>query len=241
MKKTLLIILGVIILVFLYIFSAVSPAIYRTVKTPDSMQNLTITGHRGAAAYAPENTIASLKKAMELNVNRVEIDVHQTKDGRIVVMHDNTLDRTTNGSGVIAEMNYDEMSGFLANVGFESEFPDEKIPLLSEVLELVCPNNVLLIEVKEGSSIYPGIEQKVIDLINTHGIAENVIVQSFRDEVLENTRKLAPEIILHKLFLYKLPLIPVINDDTWHWKSLKSYDVEEFGMYFKLANKGIII
>jgi len=104
-------------------------------------------GHRGACAYAPENTFASFAKALELGVDMIELDVFCCGSGELVVIHDESVDRTTNGKGLVAEMDYDTLRGLDAGCG-------EKIPLLSEVFDLVDRRAKINIELKgEGVAV----------------------------------------------------------------------------------------
>jgi glycerophosphoryl diester phosphodiesterase len=93
-----------------------------------------IIAHRGASAYAPENTIAAFLKAYELGVRWVEFDIMLTADNQAVVIHDETLDRTTNGTGLISECTYDQIKTLDAGIKFGPKFANQKIPLLEEVI-----------------------------------------------------------------------------------------------------------
>jgi glycerophosphoryl diester phosphodiesterase len=109
-----------------------------------------VIGHRGFSAAAPENTQASFKKAMEVGADMIELDVHLSKDGQVVVIHDDTLNRTTNGKGKVAHYTLRELKQLDAGSWFGSQFSGEKIPMLSEVLELVRGRTLLNIELKRG-------------------------------------------------------------------------------------------
>ena len=112
---------------------------------------VTLTAHRGWRAKYPENTMLGFRKAMELDVDGVEMDVHMTKDYRIVVCHDASLDRTTNKKGMICNMTLDEVREADAGIKFGEEFKGEKIPTLEEFLELMAtrPDLRLLLELKD--------------------------------------------------------------------------------------------
>lgn len=126
-----------------------------------------IMGHRGAAALAPENTLLSIATAMEIGVDAVEIDVHLSKDKEIVVIHDATVDRTTNGTGAVSSYTLEEMKRLDAGKG-------ETIPTLQEVMDLIHGKVNLVIELKDE-----GTEEPVVDLIQRNGLMENVYVISF--------------------------------------------------------------
>jgi glycerophosphoryl diester phosphodiesterase len=139
-------------------------------------------GHRGAKAYAPENTLSSFKKALELGVNAVELDVRKTKDNQLVVIHDADIKRTTNGEGLVSELTFEEIESFSAEDG-------EKIPTLQEVLDFLDKKVKVLIELKEG-----GMEEAVLSTVHQCGSEENVIITSFLEDALKRVRELNPNI-----------------------------------------------
>lgn len=138
--------------------------------------------HRGASAYEPENTVRSFRRALELNADMLEFDVRQTLDGRLVVMHDSTVDRTTNGTGPVALKPLDELKELDAGGG-------ERIPTLEEVLELGSGKTGFVIEIKEN-----GIEQKVISTIREYGLIGDVFIVSFKGVRLRMVKELDPEV-----------------------------------------------
>jgi glycerophosphoryl diester phosphodiesterase len=105
-------------------------------------------GHRGACGYEPENTLRSFQKALELRVDMIELDVHRCASGEIVVIHDNRVDRTTNGTGYVAEMSLEELRKLDAGEG-------EKIPLLGEVFDLVKGRAQVNVELKGSGTARP--------------------------------------------------------------------------------------
>jgi glycerophosphoryl diester phosphodiesterase len=126
-----------------------------------------IMGHRGAKALEPENTLLSIGRAMEIGVDAVEIDVHLTKDKEVVVIHDSTVDRTTNGKGPVGSYTLEEIKKLDAGKG-------EKIPTLKEVIEFVKDKVRLIIELKEE-----GTEDKVVELIKRYDMFDSAYVISF--------------------------------------------------------------
>ncbi|MBL4577154.1 MAG: hypothetical protein JKX74_01700 [Flavobacteriales bacterium] len=182
--------------------------------------NITITGHRGAAALAPENTMLSIRKAILLGVERVEIDVHQSKDGEIVVIHDHTLDRTTNGSGKIKNYTYKDLRTF------EIDSSGERISTLQDAINSCNNKAILVIEIKKSHGYYMGIEEKIVKIIQDNGLRKNCIIHAFDSKVLKTVHKLDPEIELHKLVL------------VGHIGNFKSLDfVTEFSIYYKTVRK----
>lgn len=200
-----------------------------------------ITGHRGAAALAPENTLASVKKALELGVHRVEVDVQQTKDGVVICMHDRTLDRTTDMHGQVREGTWAEIRDAMANIGFEKAFPSEGIPTLEDIIKAVNGHCELVVEIKDGDSYYPGIEDRVADLIRKYKAEKWALVHSFNDDALLHLHSKHPQIRLQKLFVLKMPWLPVMLDFNLHLSSLTDYPyVEAFAVHRTFITQTII-
>lgn len=139
-------------------------------------------GHRGARAYAPENTLASFKKALEIGVNAIEFDVRKTKDNEIVVIHDEDIKRTTNGEGLVSELTLAQIKDFSVEGG-------EKIPTLKEALEFLDKKVKVLVELKEK-----GLEEQVLSIVCERKLEKNVVVISFLEEALKKVRELNKEI-----------------------------------------------
>lgn len=150
--------------------------------------------HRGASAYAPENTISAIKKAIELGSKYIEIDVHMTKDGEVVSIHDSTIDRTSNGSGKVFDGKLSDLSKYDYGSWFSDKFINEKLPTLNEVLELTGKDQILIIELKYGGDDYPEIEKKIISMIKEKNLEKSVILKSFSYKILNTFESLAPEI-----------------------------------------------
>jgi glycerophosphoryl diester phosphodiesterase len=200
-----------------------------------------ITGHRGAAGLAPENTLISVQKALALGVHRVEVDVQQTKDGVVICLHDKTLDRTTDMHGQVRESTWAQLQQAKANVGFEKTFPDAGIPTLEEVLKEVNGKAEFVIEIKDGDSYYPGIEDKVAALIKKYKAEKWALVHTFNDEALFHLHEHHPTIRLQKLFVAKTPWLPIMLDFNLHISSLSDYPfVEAFSVHHSFITQSII-
>lgn len=139
-------------------------------------------GHRGARAYAPENTIASFKKALEIGVDAVELDLRKTKDNQLVVIHDADVKRTTSGKGLVSELTLKEIKEFSAEGG-------EKIPTLQEALDFLDKKVKVLLELKEA-----GFEENVLSIVNERGLGKNVVIVSFLEEPLKKVRELNKDV-----------------------------------------------
>ncbi len=235
-------ILGVIILLILgYILLSLSPLYLIPDKTMSKNKHI-IVGHRGAGGLAPENTLAAIKIGLENKVDRIEIDVHQSLDGKIVVMHDETLDRTTNGKGPIKSKTWDEISQLDAGYKFSPEFKNEQIPLLEDVIRFIDGRAALIIEIKGGSEYYPGIEQHVVDIIRENNTMDWCIVHSFYTGVLEKLHEIEPELKLHKLFVVKFPLLPfmLVDGGLEYYNFRKHSYITEYSLFYHFANRRII-
>src|SRR5690554_2404438 len=119
------------------------------------MKKPVIYAHRGASAYAPENTGAAFRKALDMKADGIELDVHLSKDGHVVVIHDEKVDRTSNGKGLIRDLKLDELKSLDFGAWFSSEFAGEPIMTLDEVLSLLDGwDGILNIELKSGYVLY---------------------------------------------------------------------------------------
>ncbi len=135
-----------------------------------------IIGHRGAAALEPENTLLSIKRAIDIGVDAIEIDVHLSKDKELVVIHDATVDRTTNGTGPVSGYSVQEIKRLDAGKG-------EAIPTLQEVIDLIDKRVMLIIELKEE-----GTEGSVVDLIVRNNLFDKSCVISFWHRLVKTVK-----------------------------------------------------
>lgn len=159
-----------------------------------------IWAHRGASAYAPENTLSAFKLAMEQGAEGIELDVHLSADGEVVVTHDHTIDRVSNEKGLVNSYTVEELKGFDFSNHF-SEYKGEKIPTLKEVYELVKPTDLKInVELKTGIVMYEGIEKKLIELAEKMEMQERVIYSSFNHYSLMKLKELSPTVELGILY-----------------------------------------
>lgn len=166
-----------------------------TMSCQKRSETFIITAHRGASHVAPENTLAAVKKAVELGADCVEIDVWQAKDGEIVLMHDETLKRTTNETGEREIWTYtlEELKKLDAGFWFGEEFRGEQIPTLHEVIQFAKGRVKLNIEIKVSRE-EPEIAQKVIDIIRAEGFDKECMVTSFDRNTIETVKHIASDI-----------------------------------------------
>jgi glycerophosphoryl diester phosphodiesterase len=164
-----------------------------------------IIAHRGDSAHRPENTMAAFVSALELGADILELDVQLTKDGHLAVMHDETVDRTTNGKGALRDITLADLRELSAGYPsrFGAAFADERVPLLGEVLGFLKGRGRALIELKQESisdDAESGIEALTIAAVRKAGMAGDVALISFEGRALERCRALAPEIMRGQLF-----------------------------------------
>ena len=161
-----------------------------------------IYAHRGSSGTHPENTLASFKEAAGLPVFGVEFDVHMTKDGELVIIHDETIDRTSNGNGYVKDMTLAELRTYDYGTWFSLEFQGEVIPTLDEVLEVFSETtHHLNIELKSDIFPYEGMAEKVIELVHAKGLDTRVIITSFDHETIRLVKHLAPHLETAALFM----------------------------------------
>lgn len=152
-----------------------------------------IFGHRGARGYAPENTMSSFQTALDQGADGIELDVQMSKDGKVLVCHDHSLERTSNGTGWLIEHTRDELRALDFGSWFSPKFAGEKIPTLREVLQWAAPTRLIVnVEIKNGPVIYDGIEEKVSALIRECRMVDRVIVSSFYHPSLIKMKQLDP-------------------------------------------------
>lgn len=188
------------ILPILFIFTLIANTIYLSLIIKNSVLDdvemlrvSDVTAHRGSAAYAPENTLASIGVSIDQMADYAEIDVHQTSDGTVVLLHDNDLKRTTGVSGRIWDVTYDYVSTLDAGSWFSDEFAGEKIPTLDEVIKIADGKINLNIEIK-SSNFEPSLTESVVKIIEENNFEDNCVVTSFNYSVLKKVKQLDPSI-----------------------------------------------
>lgn len=152
-----------------------------------------VWAHRGASGYCPENTLPAFQKAFEMGADGIELDVQMTKDGGLVVCHDETIDRTSNGSGRIKDKTLAELKALDFSCG-QKAFTGVTIPTMREVFELLAPTDMIInIELKTGIVFYPGMTEKLLELTSECDFSDRVIYSSFNHYTIKHMREIAPE------------------------------------------------
>jgi glycerophosphoryl diester phosphodiesterase len=153
-----------------------------------------ILAHRGDLAHAPENTLPSFQQAIQKGADGVELDAKLTMDGHVIVFHDMTVDRTTDGRGKVASFSLEAIRKLDAGSWFDNKFKGIKIPLLEEVFETVGKDRLINIELTNYSTPRDGLVDKVCDLIKRHGNQKQIIFSSFFASNLKRGAQMLPEI-----------------------------------------------
>jgi glycerophosphoryl diester phosphodiesterase len=159
-----------------------------------------VIGHRGASGYAPENTMVSFERALALRADAIELDVHPTSDGELVVIHDATLERTTNGHGLVAQHALAQLRELDAGSWFDPSFRDERIPALDEVLGWAKGRTKVVVELKHGPLFYPNVEELLVAILDRHGMRADVLAISFDHYSVRKLKQLAPDIATGVLY-----------------------------------------
>lgn len=152
--------------------------------------------HRGATAYAPENTIAGFDLAVDMKADYIEIDLQRSKDGELVIIHDTTVDRTTDGTGKVGDLTFEQLRSLDAGSWKAEQFAGEQIPTFEEILDRYHGKVGILIELK-APELYPGIEEQVAAALKERNLDkpqnEKIIIQSFNFESMKKMDQLLPK------------------------------------------------
>lgn len=181
-----------------------------------------IFAHRGYKGVCPENTLAAYRKAIEVGVDGIELDVHVTKDGHLVVIHDETVDRTTNGTGAVRDLTLAELKSLDAGRWFDDTFEGESIPTLGEVFDLLGElefRGELNIELKTDVIQYEGIVEKCVALQESKGLPFSIVYSSFNPYSVIEMKRYRPS--QEVAFLYESKEMAAfdfgeVEMDGWH-------------------------
>ncbi|MGG1685705.1 glycerophosphodiester phosphodiesterase [Pseudalkalibacillus sp. NRS-1564] len=188
-------------------------------KSPGMNSNkLLNVAHRGASGHAPEHTLASYKLGDEMKGDYIEIDLQMTKDGKLIAMHDESVDRTTNGTGLVKDYTLEQLKELDAGSWFNEKYPEKanpayeglQVPTLEQVLQTFGKDARYYIETK-SPEVYPGMEEELLRILNKYNLtgvnerSSKVLIQSFSQESLLKMHNLDPNLPLIQLISYKEP------------------------------------
>jgi glycerophosphoryl diester phosphodiesterase len=189
--------------------------------------------HRGASGEAPENTLAAFQLALEQGCDALELDIHLSLDGKLMVCHDSTVDRTTNASGRIVDIDASQLRTYDAGIWFNKKYKGQQIPFLAEVFERIPQNIIVNVEIKMIPEYENKIEQKLVELLIEKDRLSNVVISSFDHSCLVRLMKIEPRAKIGLLYQHKLinPVeyaallnVPVFSLHP-HYKSINENDL----------------
>ncbi|MBT2677574.1 glycerophosphodiester phosphodiesterase [Bacillus sp. ISL-35] len=191
-----------------------------------------ILAHRGYAAEYPENTMLAFKEAEKAGADGLELDVQMTKDGELVVIHDEKVDRTTDGTGLVKDYNYKELRKLDARFKFSAQSEKQQIPALDEVLEWLAGTELNCnIELKNTIIPYDGMEEKVIHMIRDYQLSDRIIISSFNHYSIVHSYMMAPDI----------EIAPLLSDGLYMpWVYAQSIRAKGFHPHWRAAPDEII-
>jgi len=159
-----------------------------------------VIAHRGASMYAPENTFAAFDLAVAMGADAIELDTMLSADGTPVVIHDQTLERTTDGNGNISSKMVDEIKLLDAGSFFDKRFAGERVPTLEEVFSTVGQKIMINVELNNYASPFDRLPEIIVDLIRKNDLSERVLLSSFNPITLMRAQRAGPEIRRAALF-----------------------------------------
>lgn len=198
--------IALVIGVLLVLVAGLGLFLMRSPSGPIRTPAVQILAHRGASAYAPENTLAAFRLAIEQQADWLELDVQQTRDGQLVVFHDLRMERTTNGKGALRELTLADIRALDAGSWFGSEFAGEPVPTFAEVVALASEHGMRIFPEIKDPRFYPGIEERMASVIAAAGYEDRTIVQSFDMGSLERLRQINPHLKMAALYTPTNPL-----------------------------------
>jgi glycerophosphoryl diester phosphodiesterase len=160
----------------------------------DTLPRPAIYAHRGASAYAPENTLAAFELAIRQNADAIELDAALCADQQVIVFHDDTVERTTDGQGAVKELSLSAIKELDAGCSFDESFCGEKIPTLDEVFEAVGQEIFINVELKNYSSPRDSLPEEVAKLVQKHNLLQQVLFSSFNPIALHRIKNILPEV-----------------------------------------------
>jgi glycerophosphoryl diester phosphodiesterase len=163
-----------------------------------------LIAHRGAPTVAPEHTIAAYEAAIAAGADVLELDVHLSADDQLVVIHDTRLERTTDGRGLVREHTAQQLKRLDAGRWFGRRFRGQRLQLLGEVLERFRDRVAFAVELKAGSDVYPGIEERLVTLLQLYDVADRTLIASFDHHALRRCREVDPDVRTGALVVARL-------------------------------------
>jgi glycerophosphoryl diester phosphodiesterase len=242
MKKLIWVIFLALLLVVAWFFRDL---IAFSLKASPTMSELThadfaIIAHRGASGHAPENTLSAFRKGLDMGADMIEMDIHLSSDGELIVIHDATLNRTTNGVGRVEDFTLAELKKLDAGSWYGPAFSSEKLPTLSEVLSLIDGQATALIELKsrKNGDLYSQLVEKTTEVVRAHNAERWSIIQSFDRPYLVQGLKVNNDIPYHQLIYTELTPRGMTKEGKADWANLDpTHKIRAINPYYKAATK----
>lgn len=204
------------------------------------MSKSLVIAHRGANKYAPQNTMHAFKKAYEIGCDGFETDVHITKDGKIVICHNYTIDETSNGKGKISDMTLDELKGYDFGSYYSKKYEDTQLPTLDEFLSFVETTDisVLNIEIKSPKEKETAIVKETIKAVKEHDLFDRLLISSFDPRLLIEAKTIDSK--CKTGFLYS-PKSPTLLQMIWRQlRFTKSIGCDAVHPHYSFVNKKFV-
>lgn len=201
-----------------------------TISEAFSSGETLVFGHRGAMAQAPMNTLASFELAREQGADGIELDVQLTRDGQLVVIHDDTVDATTDGQGKVSEFTLSELKRLEAGAWFSEYFGDQRIPTLDEVFASFGSDMLINVEIKTPREAAHRMEKRLADCVRRHGMREQIVVSCFDPVILQRVRGMMPKVMTGFLYQPEMPFAYCLPlKKLWHEARHPRHDMVDEG------------
>ncbi len=178
---------------------------YQTLQDALNAGETLIFGHRGAMAHAPMNTMASFELAKSQGADGIELDVHLSRDGKLVVIHDATVNGTTDGQGKVADLTLEQLKRLDAGAWFSDEFAGQRIPTLVEVFDAFGDGLFINVEIKSSRETVDRLEKALADCVRRYNMRERIIVSCFDPVTLRRVKQLMPMVLMGFLYVPDMP------------------------------------
>lgn len=177
--------------------------------------------HRGFSGKYPENTMLAFEKAVEAGADGIELDVHLSKDGTPVIIHDETVNRTTNGTGRVCDLTALELAQLDAYAGFQGQYPPCPVPTLEQYCQWMQTNTIITnIELKTNIFEYAGLEEKVWELVVRYGLTQRILFSSFNHYSVQRMKGIAPSapcgLLTESWLINPHTYVKALGMDTYH-------------------------
>ncbi len=203
---------------------------YETLRDALNSRETLIFGHRGAMARAPMNSMAAFKLAGEQGADGIELDVHLSRDGQLVVIHDDTVDATTDGQGKVADMTLDQLKRLDAGAWYADEFAGQGIPTLDEVIDAIGKSLFINVEIKSPRESVDRLENRLASCLRRHNMRERIIVSCFDPVILRRVKQTMPMVLMGFLYQPDMPAAHYLPlKELWHEARHPRHDMVDEG------------